>query len=194
MAPNGVAAGETVMIFDGVDVGLKIRTHELRAVIVSQLHASRDGFAESTKLLLSGLPHGLEGFKPRAAFGCVNAQAIGGIMVDYGEDRHLAILSRKTRRRVDAPHLVGPFGEDRAIVALGLDGLRLSPGRQQAVLAHQPQHAPLGGTHARQPQARPHLAVTLAMEGRAGDGLRDLAGEFFVGVARPRAAFVCDPW
>jgi len=68
-------------------------------------------------------------------------------------------------------------------VALGLDGLRLAPRRQQALLAPQAQHAPLGRAHARQPQARPHLAVGLAMEGRAGDGLRDLAGEFLVGVA-----------
>jgi hypothetical protein len=42
-------------------------------------------------------------------------------VVDHSEDHHLAILSRKACRRVDAPHLVGPFGEDRSIVALGLD-------------------------------------------------------------------------
>jgi hypothetical protein len=130
------------------------------------------------------LPHWLEGLKARVAFGCVNAQAISGIVVDHSEDRHLAILSRKARRRVDAPHLVGLFGEDRSIVALGLGWLWLPPRRQQAVFAHQPQHAPLGGTHARQAQSCPHLAVALAMEGRAGDGLRDLAGEFLVDVAR----------
>jgi hypothetical protein len=62
------------------------------------------------------------------------------------------------------------------------------------VLAHQPQHAPLGRTHARQPQARPHLAVALAMEGRADDGLRDLAGELFIAVAGSRATFRRDPW
>jgi hypothetical protein len=54
-------------------------------------------------------------------------------VVDHSKDHHLAVLGRKTRRRVDAPHLVGPFGEDRSIVALGLDRLRLSPRRQQAV-------------------------------------------------------------
>jgi hypothetical protein len=31
-------------------------------MIVAQQHASSDGFAESTKLLLYGLPHWLEGF------------------------------------------------------------------------------------------------------------------------------------
>jgi hypothetical protein len=176
------------------ELGLKIRAHKLGAVIVPQPHASRDGFAESTELFLHGLPPWLEGFQPRAAFGCLNAQAIGRIVVDHSEDRHLAILSRKARRRVDAPHLVGPLGEDRAVVALGLDRLRLPPGRQQAVLAHQLQHAPLGRAHARQPQPRPHLAVALAMEGRAGDGLRDLASEFFIAVAGFRATFRRGPW
>jgi hypothetical protein len=130
------------------ELGLKIRAHKLRAVIVPHEDASRDGFAESTKLLLYGLPHGLEGLKARAALGCVNAQAVSRIVVDHSKDRHLAVLSRKTRRRVDAPHLVGPFGEDRSIVALGLGWLRLPLRRQQPVFAHQPQHAPLGGTHA----------------------------------------------
>jgi hypothetical protein len=62
------------------------------------------------------------------------------------------------------------------------------------VFAHQPQHAPLGGTHPRQPQPRPHLAVTLAMEGRSGDGLRDLAGEFLVRVAGSGTTFRQGPW
>jgi hypothetical protein len=37
---------------------LKIRAHKLRAVIVPRGDASRDGFAESTKLLLYGLRTG----------------------------------------------------------------------------------------------------------------------------------------
>jgi hypothetical protein len=36
MAPNGMAAGETVMTFKGVNVDLKIRAHKLRAVIVAR--------------------------------------------------------------------------------------------------------------------------------------------------------------
>jgi hypothetical protein len=36
--------------------------------------------------------------------------------------------------------------------------------------------------------------VALAMEGRAGDGLRDLAGEFLVGVAGSGATFRRCPW
>jgi hypothetical protein len=58
-----------MMIFDGVDVGLKIGTHELGAVIVARSDATRDSFAEPTKLFLYGLPHWLKGFNrvPRLA-------------------------------------------------------------------------------------------------------------------------------
>jgi hypothetical protein len=47
----------------------------------------------------------------------------------------------------------------------------------------------------RNAQALPRalLSVALAMEGRAGDGLRDLAGEFLVGVAGSGATFPRGP-
>jgi hypothetical protein len=41
---------------------------------------------------------------------------------------------------------------------------------------------------------RAHLAVALAMERRAGDGLRYLVGEFLVGVAGSGATFRRGPW
>jgi hypothetical protein len=63
-----MAAGETVMTFKGVGVGLKICAHKLRVVIVARGDASRDGFAEATEPFLHRLPHELENFQPRAAF------------------------------------------------------------------------------------------------------------------------------
>jgi hypothetical protein len=110
------------------ELGLKIRAHTLRAVIVPQPHASRDGFAEATEPFLHGLPHWLEGLKARAAFGCVNAQAIGGIVVDHGEDRHLAILSRKPAV-ASMPHIL--LGRSARIVPswrLDLTGCGCRPG------------------------------------------------------------------
>jgi hypothetical protein len=47
-------------------------------------------------------------------------------------------------------------------------------GRQHAVLAHQPRHAPRRGVHVAHTQPGPRLAVAFAMEGRFLDGAPDL--------------------
>jgi hypothetical protein len=43
------------------ELGLKIRAHELRAVIMPQVNASSDGLTEFTELFLHCLGHRLEG-------------------------------------------------------------------------------------------------------------------------------------
>jgi hypothetical protein len=57
-------------------LGLKIRAHELRAVIMPQVKARSDGFAESTELFLHGLRQQLEKLEPCATLGGVNANTI----------------------------------------------------------------------------------------------------------------------
>jgi hypothetical protein len=84
------------------------------------------------------------------------------------------------------PHLVGPLGQDRAVLALGPNRLRLPLRSQQAVLAHQPQHAPHRGVHLAHPQPRPHLAVAFAVEGRLLDGAPDLGQEVLIAEASLR--------
>jgi hypothetical protein len=49
----------------------------------------------------------------------------------------------------------------------------LPPRRQQAVLAHQPQHAPLGGAHARQPH---HWTAGVPPRSWAAPGCRGFPG------------------
>ncbi|MGC8884811.1 MAG: hypothetical protein ACP5UT_18465, partial [Bryobacteraceae bacterium] len=54
------------------------------------------------------------------------------------------------------PHIsLGALGQNRSLVPLRLDGLRLPLRRQQLVLAHQAQHAPQGGAHVTMAQPKP---------------------------------------
>ena len=145
--------------------------------------AASDVFCETTKLLMHRLADRFQRLKPRAALGDVNAQALRRGVIHHGEDGHPAFGQGEAHRGVDAPHRVGPLGQDRAVVALRLNRLRLPLRRQQIVLAHQPQDAPHRGAHLAHPQPRPHLAVAFAMEGRLLDGAKDLGQELFIAVA-----------
>ena len=106
-----------------------------------QPHAASDAFRETAKLLVHRAAHWLERLEPRAPLGDMNAQAFRCGVIHHGEYGHTAFGQGEASRGVDAPHLVGPLGQDRAVMALRLDRLRLPVGRQQVVCAHQPQHA-----------------------------------------------------
>ena len=153
-------------------------------MVMTQLDAQGDAFAEASELLAHGLAHRLHRLEPRAATGHMDAQTAGRAVVDPGEDRNLSIPESEAGLGVDAPHLVGPLGHDGAFVPLSLDRLR----RHQLMLAHQAEHAPQRGAHAGQMQARPNLAVAFAVEGRLVNRAPDLAGELVIRVARLRAA------
>lgn len=60
----------------------------------------------------------------------VNADALGGAVVDRRKDRGGAFDQRHGRGRVQAPHHVGTGGHDRAVVRARDDRLRLASGRQ----------------------------------------------------------------
>ena len=155
---------------------------------MAQLHAPGDALGEASELFAHRLAHRLQRLEPRAATGHVDAQAAGRAVADHGEDGKLSIPESEASRGVDAPHLVGPPGQDGSLVPLRLDRLRLPLRRQQFVLAHQAQHAPQRRPHAGQPQPRPNLAVAFAVEGRGLDRAPDLPGELLIRVARLRAA------
>ena len=72
----------------------------------------------------------------------MDAQAFGRGMIHRDEDRGLA-LAGHGRGQIGAPHVVDLFRADRTIV--GLRPMRLADPawRQQVVLAHQAEHAPL---------------------------------------------------
>ena len=79
--------------------------------------------------------------EPRAALGDVNAQALRRGVIHHRENRHSAIGLGEANRGVDAAHRVGPLGQDRAVVALRLDRLRLM--RENDLLAPQRQPQPV---------------------------------------------------
>jgi hypothetical protein len=71
---------------------------------------------------------------PRLGTGMPETSAVA--RSTHGENRHPAIGHGEANRGVDAPHRVGPLGQDRALVALRLNRLRLPLRRQQAVVPH----------------------------------------------------------
>lgn len=155
---------------------------------MTQIHAEGDSFREAAELFAHRLAHWLQRLEPRAAFGGVDAKAVGRVTVEPGGNSHLSIPESEARRGVDAAHLVGLLGQDGPLVPFRFDGRRLPLRRQQLVFAHQPQHAPQGGAHASQAQPRPHLAVAIAVKGLLRNRAPDLAHQLLVRVGCFRAA------
>ena len=151
-------------------LGLEVLGHEAAAVIVAELHAAGGVAAEMGELLVHGHAHRLEGLAARASFADVPAERLGVPMLGRGEQPDLAVLDGADLRAVDGPHDVRRVGHDLAVVGLG----RPRPGavrREQAALAHQPQH-PLARDARGRPargSPRPRLAMALARPGRAGE-------------------------
>src|SRR5215218_7616112 len=88
-------------------------------------------------------------------------------MIDGHKHRNLSLTGDR-RGQVRAPHRVHSFGDDGAIVVARTPGRAGPRGREEVVLAHEPQHPALGRANARHAQPRPDLPVTLAVK-RAGD-------------------------
>src|SRR5215216_3214493 len=93
-------------------------------------------------------------------------------MIDSDKYRDLA-LTREGRGQVGAPHRVHRLGNDGAVVGAWPAGRADPGGCEQIVLAHEPQHPPLGGAHARDAQPGPDLPVPLAVKGAGGQDRAD---------------------
>src|SRR5262249_23269522 len=101
-------------------------------------------------------------------------------VIDRDKDADLTLLGRHGRGHVGAPELVGPVGGDRAVVGLRAVGMPDSGRGLEAVLAHQPADALLGGPEALVAEPGPDLGVALAVERRLGQDAPDVADEFLV--------------
>jgi len=114
------------------------------------------------------------------------------VVVDGDEHRHLpsaghpielrsswalpsSALAGPGRRHVGAPHGIDRLGNDRAVMVARPPGRAGARGRQQSVLAHQTQHTVTRRAKPGEAQARPHLAVALAMEGTGVEGIVTLS-------------------
>src|SRR3954462_1109144 len=93
-------------------------------------------------------------------------------MIDGHEHRDLA-LTREGRGQVSAPHRVHCRGNDGAVVRAWPAGRADPRGREEVVLAHEPQHPALGRANARHAQPGPDLPVPLAVKGAGGQNRTD---------------------
>jgi hypothetical protein len=93
-------------------------------------------------------------------------------MIDGDEHRDLA-LAGEGRGQVGAPHRVHRLGDDGAVVVARASGRADPGGREQVVLAHEPQHPALGRANARHAQPGPDLPVTLAVKRAGGQDRAD---------------------
>ena len=153
----------------GSELVLEVITHELRGMIVPELEPLGGAGLKPSEVLMDALAEGFQGLEAGGPLDGMNAHTLGRAMVHRGEDRHLAVLESDRCRGIDAPHPVGTIGGDSSAMGLLQHGQRWALGRQQLSLPHQAQHPGLGGPHSRDPQARPHLAVSFPTKGRVGN-------------------------
>src|SRR5215211_7370891 len=93
-------------------------------------------------------------------------------MIDRDKYRDLSLTGDR-RGQVGAPHRVHSFGDDGAVVVARTPGRADPRGREEVVLAHEPQHPALGCAQARHAQPGPDLPVPLAVKGAGGQDRAD---------------------
>ena len=123
-----------------------------------------------------------------ALFGDVPAETLGVPVFGDDEQRDVAVFDRRDDGAVGAPHDVRRLGGDRAVVVVRRTGWAAMR-REQAVLAHDPQHAASADADAvDHPQPRPDLAVPLAGPRRARQVVANGGEQVLVAVPRFRTA------
>src|SRR5512144_2893511 len=146
---------------------LEVLGHEGTAVVVAQRHPSRGIGADGAEDLADGERQRRGGGVAIALFGDVPAETLGVPVFGDDKQRDVAVLDCRDDGAVGAPNDVRRLGGNRAVVVVrrtGWAALR----REQAVLAHDPQHAASADADAvDHPQPRPDLAVPLAGPRRA---------------------------
>jgi hypothetical protein len=147
--------------------------HVLACVIVPDAQAGGDLGREVTEALPHALADRLQRLEARGPASRMDAHALGRAVIAGHEHRDLP-LGRPGGGQIGAPHRVHPLRDDGAVVVARAARCADARGGEQIMGAHQAQHAALGGAHALQAQPCPDLAVTLAVEGAAGEGGADL--------------------
>src|SRR3954447_11961391 len=138
--------------------------HVLAPMIVPDGQTAPDLLGESPEAAPHALADGLKCLKAGGPARSMDAHALGRVMIDGDEHRDLT-LAGDGRGQVGAPHRVHRRGDDGAVVRARAPGHPDPGGREQIVLAHEPQHPTLGRANARHAQPGPDLPVTLAVKG-----------------------------
>src|ERR1019366_5942536 len=92
---------------------------------------------------------------------------------------------------VSPPHLVDLVGDDGSVMYFLVPTFG-AMGREQSVFAHHPPDASRAGANSIVTQARPNLAVALAMKAGCSDLLADMIGEFCVQARADRSRTMPD--
>jgi hypothetical protein len=116
--------------------------HVLAPVVVADGEAAGDALGEAAEVAAHALADRLQGLEAGGAPRRVDADALGRAVVDGDEHRGLA-LAGPGGGQVGAPHRVHVSGMMVPSCERGPRGEPVREGREQAVLAHQPQHPAL---------------------------------------------------
>jgi hypothetical protein len=143
--------------------------------MVSDLQALRDIGADRSEAAPDALADRLERLVARRLRAAMDADALGRAGIDGDEQRGLP-LAGGAGRDIGPPHLIPARHGDRAV--LGARPARRSRPltRQQAMIAHHPQHPARAGADAGVTQPRPGLPGALAVERAGGQRRADAGG------------------
>jgi len=162
-------------------------------MVVAQLRALRDLVLVSPLREVDRLAETLDGLESRAAPRGAQPEAFARAVVDDHEDRGVSLVG-EAAGRVDGPHLVGDLGRDRAIVGVWPAHAGRPVAGEDAVLAHDPEHAAHRGAYAALlAEPCPDLAVAFADEEVRREDGADLCEDLLVGEGRLRASLGQNP-
>ena len=178
---------------EGLELVLECVRDELAAVVVAELRVPRDLVLVASLREVHSLAEALDRLESRASQRGADAEAFARALIDDHEDSGVSLLGQASGG-IDGPHLVGLRGRDRAVVRLGPAHAGRTVLGEDAVLAHDPEHAAHRGADAvlvAQPQ--PDLAVAFADKEVRGEDRADLGDKLVVGEECLRAALGRNP-
>src|SRR4030095_5030387 len=154
----------------------------------------RDVLRAAAEDLAHPLAQWLERSPAIADLGGVPAHELIDAVIDGPEEPAPAVLFGVEACRVGAPHLIRPRGGDRAGVRRIAIRRSQTPRREQMMLSHQPQDALPAEGQAAMRQARPDLAIPLAMERARREHRADRLHDLGITVRRLGPTLGGRPW
>ena len=148
--------------YQKADFALEIIRHINTTVIMAQLQAGGDAGGETSEVLFHRLPDWFQRFEAGGLLHRMNTHAIGGTVIDGGEDRYGAILLSECRCGIRAPHLIRRLREDGAVMRITLRRLGHAHGREQLIFTQQTQDAFFRGAYSGKAQPSPDFPITFS--------------------------------
>src|SRR5688572_24457122 len=159
---------------------LKNMRHILTAMLMPEDQALGAVLPKHPKMGADPLADGLQGFKPGAMHGRMDAHTLGRTMIHRDKDGHLTLLAGEGGGHIGAPHRVDALGDDRPVMGFRAMGMPMARGRQHTVGTHQTQHPTGRCTDTLVPQPGPHLTVAFTGERRCLQDTPDMVHQFVI--------------